>query len=304
MKRRSAATGDLVRFRTVCGALLIIGIGLLVLADNALFKGKPLGTAIMVLVSLMGWLEFSRITGICGIEAKSHRGLHYLGMASVLFFAFLAWISGSFQLPGGEGPWMLGGFAVPVLVGFSLVVFREHFDRFYITLLETILGVILFGFLFSYFIRIYRISGWEGPVFWAILVAGVKGNDTAAYYVGKKWGRRHIFKVSPNKTLEGSLGAFIFSVAYFAMAAGILSSRSPNSFFPWPGGILFGMIISVVSQLGDLGESLMKRVYRIKDSGRLLPEFGGVLDMIDSLIFTGFPFWVTLGLTRPAPETP
>ena len=60
----------------------------------------------------------------------------------------------------------------------------------------------------------------------------------------------------------------------------------------WPGGIAFGIILGVSAAIGDLSESLMKRLYGVKDSGSLLPEVGGVLDMIDSFIFSGFVFWV------------
>ena len=186
---------------------------------------------------------------------------------------------------------MLGGLAGLCLLAFLQVVLRGDFDRLYGPLLETIVGVVILGLLPSYFVRIYRIPGWQGPVFWAILVAGVKGNDMAAYFVGKTWGKHHFLKVSPRKTLEGSLGALAFSMAYFALAGGVVQSLAPQCLFPASGGILFGMVVSLASQAGDLAESLFKRVYQVKDSGALLPEFGGALDMTDSLVFTGFLLW-------------
>ena len=64
--------------------------------------------------------------------------------------------------------------------------------------------------------------------------------------------------------------------------------------FPWPRGILLGIILSVASQVGDLSESLIKRYYQVKDSGILLPEFGGVLDLTDSFSYCGLLFWLFL----------
>ena len=70
----------------------------------------------------------------------------------------------------------------------------------------------------------------------------------------------------------------------------------PEYFFEWPWAILFGIILSVSTQLGDLTESVLKRYYRVKDSASLLPEFGGVLDLIDSFLFSGFLFWCLLSI--------
>ncbi len=289
-----------MRLRTIYGALMIAGIALLVLADAFLLASRPLGAVLMTLLALAGWLEYARLTGISGKGPKSHAGLHLLGILCVLYFFALAWLSARIELPAGWGAWIAGGILGHILLAFLLVVTRQDFERTYVTLLETILGGLLLGFFLSFYLKIYCLPGWQGPVLWAVFVGGVKGNDTAAYYVGKAWGRHRFLNVSPKKTLEGSLGALAFSALYFTGAAAWIHHRSPESLFPAVGGMLFGMILSIASQAGDLSESLFKRVYRVKDSGALLPEFGGVLDMVDSLLFAGALSWLALGIGQPA----
>jgi len=293
-------------FRTGVGALLIAGIGVLVAIDCfVLLPTRPLCSILLVTLAVLGWGEFARVTGLRGQGPKAERGLDVLGLASVLYFFFVAWAFGdasgrakSLLLGGGESAWVAGGLFGLIFGAFVVVVFREDYARRYSGLLETIAGVLLLGHLFSYVLRVYHLPGAEGPIACALFVAGVKGNDTAAYYAGKAWGKRRFLSVSPKKTLEGCLGAVAFSTAYFGLM-GTLPGPA-KSFFPWWGGILLGMILSVVSQLGDLAESLFKRMYQVKDSGAVLPEFGGVLDMIDSLLFTGFVFWAGIQAARPA----
>ena len=108
-------------------------------------------------------------------------------------------------------------------------------------------------------------------------------SDTTAFFVGKKWGT-HFFlpAVSPNKTIEGSIGA--------VLAAGICGEVAAN-FMQWPPffGFLVGILSSIIGQLGDLFESSLKRWAAVKDSGDILPGHGGVLDRFDSFLFTA-PF--------------
>ncbi|MAS81287.1 MAG: phosphatidate cytidylyltransferase [Legionellales bacterium] len=106
------------------------------------------------------------------------------------------------------------------------------------------------------------------------------GADTAAYFVGKKWGKRQLAsQVSPRKTWEGSLGGIIAGIG-IALAFVIVSDQTLTR-----GVVLIGLSILTVSIsiIGDLTESMVKREANIKDSGFILPGHGGVMDRIDSL---------------------
>jgi len=120
-------------------------------------------------------------------------------------------------------------------------------------------------------------------------------SDTFAYFAGRMWGKKKLIpKVSPGKTVAGSLGAVI-GTPLAAVGYSILLQRFPT----WRMGIgealAFGLLVSVAAQVGDLAESLLKRDVGVKDSGRLLPGHGGALDRFDSLFFTlplGYAFFV------------
>jgi phosphatidate cytidylyltransferase len=114
----------------------------------------------------------------------------------------------------------------------------------------------------------------------ALLFAVAKGSDIAAYYVGTRLGRHRLApRVSPKKSVEGALGA---------LGASLLIAVAAVRLFHLPlspvQALLFGGGVGLAAQGGDLAESLLKRKLRCKDSAQLLPGFGGVLDMADSLV--------------------
>ncbi len=282
-----------MRFRTIAGALMVLAVAGVISLDAFLFyAAKPLAFVLLLLMASRAWWEYAAICGLRGEGPKASRALFWWGQAGIVFFFLAARASAGETGTGLESGRAVAGLISLLAGAFLLVMFRESFERLYPSLLEVFAGVALLGLCLSYYVRVYMIPGGLGPLLAAILVAGVKGNDTAAYYVGKSWGTRHIFRVSPKKTLEGSIGALLFSALYFGAAALAVEHYRPGSLFPWYSGILFGMMVSVLAQAGDLAESLIKRVYKTKDSGSLLPEFGGVLDMLDSLIFPGCFFWI------------
>lgn len=132
-----------------------------------------------------------------------------------------------------------------------------------------------FGF---YFLAQARLDGLDYLFFIFFIVWAT---DSGAYFVGRKLGKRKLWPViSPNKTVEGALGG----VALGVIVGIIFHLVSPFS-YSMPAIIGISLLISVAGQIGDLVESAFKRHYGVKDSGKLLPGHGGVLDRLDSLIF-------------------
>jgi CDP-diglyceride synthetase len=116
--------------------------------------------------------------------------------------------------------------------------------------------------------------------------------DTGAYFVGSLWGKHHYSTISPNKTIEGSIGGL--ACAFISCVLCWWSFR--NTGYPLGIGIFMGLLIGVSAQAGDLLVSLIKRHFSVKDASDLIPGHGGVLDRFGSLFFAaptlGLFFWI------------
>jgi phosphatidate cytidylyltransferase len=143
----------------------------------------------------------------------------------------------------------------------------------------TIFGIFYVAFLLSFALALRTFPHGLAIVVLVLLVS--KFGDIGGYLLGRKYGKHKLAKIiSPNKTVEG---------ACFSLASSILISVTFNLIpsirvmsVPW--AIIFGAVVGFSAMLGDLAESLLKRDAQVKDSGRLVPAFGGVLDVIDCLL--------------------
>ncbi len=149
-------------------------------------------------------------------------------------------------------------------------------------------GVFYIAWLLSHLISIRQFN--EGIFLIFFLFSVTWANDTAAFYFGTLWGRHRLAPVmSPKKTWEGAIGGFLASIAVaFACRAWFLPSLSTADAF-W-----LGLLLGVAAPLGDLCESILKRSAGVRDSGSLIPGHGGIMDRIDSLIFTTPAFYYYL----------
>ena len=145
-----------------------------------------------------------------------------------------------------------------------------------------ILNVITFSYIFFVFCNLsYEIHRSESPIFFLYIISICFFTDIGGYIFGKIIGGKKLSKISPNKTIAGAIGSFIFSIIPLIIALNFnfldLEFNLTN--------IIFCLLISLISQIGDLFISLIKRKAEIKDTGNLLPGHGGILDRMDGIIF-------------------
>ncbi|HSX03890.1 MAG TPA: phosphatidate cytidylyltransferase [Rhabdochlamydiaceae bacterium] len=127
----------------------------------------------------------------------------------------------------------------------------------------------------------------DGRCWLFYLIAVTKVTDIGAYFVGRLWGKRRLApNLSPRKTVEGALAGFVCAIiTSLGLASLGTNTIGPTFNLTMYHALLLGILMGIFGQIGDLSESLLKRDAAVKDSNKL-PGFGGVLDMIDSLIFT------------------
>ena len=153
-----------------------------------------------------------------------------------------------------------------------------------------IFSIISFIYLFFFTVITFRARAWydfEGILF--ILSICIL-SDVGGYIVGKSIGGKKLTKISPNKTISGTIGSFLFSLLPLIF---ISQSFIKIEFII----IIWILIISLTCQLGDLFISYLKRLAKVKDTGSFLPGHGGILDRIDGIIFgvpTAFLFWLII----------
>lgn len=118
--------------------------------------------------------------------------------------------------------------------------------------------------------------------------------DTAAYFIGMKFGKHKLSEISPNKTWEGSAGGFVF-----AIIAAFVYREFFSIDFTFTDAAVIGLIGGTFSQIGDLFESMLKRFTGVKDSSTVIPGHGGFLDRFDSFLFISLPVFLYLVYVKP-----
>ena len=187
-----------------------------------------------------------------------------------------------------------------IVIGFLLLLLmqfaRQDNRNAILGLSTTLFGVLYVAWFFSFLVKLRLIlPGTGGVKLVAFILLVTKCGDMGAYLIGSKFGRHALMpKISPNKSMEGALGALLVS----ASIAVLFQSFLPASVhFPIWQVALMGAFFGALGQLGDLSESLIKRDCGVKDSGKLLPGLGGILDMIDSLLFAVPAFYLYISST-------
>jgi phosphatidate cytidylyltransferase len=183
--------------------------------------------------------------------------------------------------------WLL--LAAPLAVGLTLVTNRVVPGNAISGLFVSICAGLYPGSLLA---AAVALRGRPDGLGWTLVVMlGTWACDTAAFFVGRRWGRHKLAPaLSPGKTVEGLVGG---------LAAGLVVGIVASAFIPDTPARTIGLalVVAVAAVLGDLAESAIKRQLGAKDSGWLVPGHGGLLDRIDSLLFSGYLGYLYVALT-------
>jgi phosphatidate cytidylyltransferase len=275
-----------LRYRLLLGTLFIAALAGLCWLDHAQFGGTPPGAWLFPLALLLSVLASGEVLWLlAGADRQPLPEMLYVG--NFLIVASNAvpmfWPTFAVRFSFDAFGWPIGAFALCVLAAFIVEIWRFEKPGEAITrLAATIFGFSYVGILLTFVVQL------PGLLAILSLVIVVKTGDSGAYTVGRLIGRHKMApRLSPGKTWEGAAGAALFAVigswVVFNLIGGLLALQRA-ALEPWR-WIVFGLVVGTAGLLGDLAESLLKRDAGRKDSSPWMPGFGGVLDLLDSILF-------------------
>ncbi len=237
----------------------------------AIWFGDPWFSLLVGIVAILGVMEFYKMPA------------HHQGQTLTVFGVVWTVL---FVLSSHWNDWH-NGLVLPLLITsavvFSLIwlVFRYRTEGAFTGWCWTLGGIFYIGWMLSHYIGLRALE--DGRDWVLFVIFATFAADSCAFLVGRAWGRHPIAPlISPAKTVEGTIGGFVGAIAaaialYYFLGLPIRLDKV----------IALGCLIGVFAHLGDLAESLLKRSSGIKESGRLIPGHGGILDRLDSIVFTG-----------------
>lgn len=249
---------------------LLSGIVLLAIIISAGIFGGPVLLALGTLISLIGIFEYHRMTGLRKSPLFHVNWVVCLALNVMLF------------LERPQCADLMPIVALLLLMGIYVIRYPKFDVK---EIFTSYTGFIYVAVMLSFLYRVRTLE--NGMLLYWLAFIGAWGSDTCAYCIGCLFGKHKAFPVlSPKKSVEGCIGG----VAGTALIAGIYAACL-NRFVEGVEVsvlvfVIIGIFASVVSQIGDLAASAMKRHYEIKDYGKLIPGHGGILDRFDSIIFT------------------
>ncbi len=285
----------------------VVLLGVPVAAAAVYLGGWALGAALAA-VAAGGTFELYRLAG--------HRGVRPFVLPGVLAAALLVLTAASRPDPLFSAPLLWSLLLVLLLAAAVAAIFTHGVDGHPLLAVSvTVAGALFTGGTLAYALYLRHLpldpavwpatdparSAWAGRALVAYPVLLTWMNDSFAFFGGRRWGRHKLAPaVSPGKTVEGALVGLVGTALLGAVYAGLVFQR----WLGLPIGVLAGIggavVISLIAQLGDLAESLIKREAGVKDSGRIFPGHGGILDRFDALFFSiPATYWYLALVLRP-----
>ena len=282
----------------ISGTRVISGAVLVILALATIIPGGPVLAVTLYILSNIAFLELTRACGIHGAQVESAKGaekkyaicdLQIVGFLGILCY-YLVIYFGQTQLY-----FMI---TVILLLMALMFVYVFTFPKYTANQIMTTYFSFIYAPIMLSFIYMTRCVTHGVYIVWMIFISSWIC-DTCAYFAGVMLGKHKMTpKLSPKKTIEGAIGGIAGSALVGGLFGWFLVDRvSYGSEFIWILAIIGG-VGAVISQVGDLAASAIKRNHDIKDYGKLIPGHGGIMDRFDSVIFTApmVYFLVTLML--------
>jgi phosphatidate cytidylyltransferase len=241
------------------------------------------GLGLLILLMIVLPLATREVATLFAAEkVQPYGSIAMFGSGSLVLHAFLTQFAGFKPIATSTLAFIIVG--VMLLAALRRALYRQTSEAIH-HMAGTVLATLYLGGL-GWFLMALRVK--QSPHFTGttmvilMILLVVKFTDIGAYFGGRALGRHKLISwLSPGKTWEGLLVGVLVAGAIGALCAPFIHGRT-GFILPWWKGVIFGAVIGAIGQLGDLLESLMKRDAEVKDSGRLVPGFGGILDIVDS----------------------
>ena len=253
---------------------LLIGIALLVVAFATIIPGGDITLVLTFAISIRGLYELLRVFNV----EKTLVGICAYGF-SLLYFASLRF--GSY-LPSHLPDSFKMIIVLYIIILFAILIFL--YPKYQLRQMVAVFSGFFYAVVMISFIYQIRILPLGAYIIWLLFICSW-GSDTAAYCVGMSIGKNKLApQISPKKSVEGAIGGVLGAALLGTLYGLALNQWASVEISVWIFAVVGGAG-SVVSQIGDLAASVMKRKFEIKDFGNIMPGHGGVLDRFDSMIF-------------------
>jgi phosphatidate cytidylyltransferase len=236
-------------------------------------------------IYLSNWFYFSFIAIAVLLAAREYNNIYHQGgyRTSLYILVISVFLLVLFRyLFGFTGSDIVLAFSFLVAMAFHTIQYEKGIETAPIDFGLTLGGILYFGWMGGYFISIMFLPNGQWWLLLTIFI--ISFSDSGALFIGSRFGKHKLSpRVSPKKTWEGYFGGILLG-----LIGGALIGLWFHQYVPainLTNGLILGFLLSVLTPMGDLGESMIKRQFNIKDSSNLLPGHGGAMDRIDTWVW-------------------